>query len=378
MDEIYISNDGLETILHDPTPSSISILKAGNSNYAVESISPGKGMIPKFRKLLNKNVLLSRQSVLDLELNEALTILSRHSTGGGSPNDRLVSAMDILTAATLNANADCRLCGWNCGVNRFNGKGKCGLNGGQCLISRPFLHIAEEIIINPAVVANFGGCAMRCVYCIAYEQVHLQEGLHTLDPQKFWYDVNELSSRYQSSIPFNSIEFTNPTENLAPVTRLLSHVPTDFNLPVVFNCHLYGSRLFYDIAKHMVDVWLLDLRHCDTCAKNLSGVDEYMKYAEIGMNSILKDNDARVIVRLLVIPGHIDCCMNSSVDFLSRYKDQNHLYISVLDQYVPVRQSDAYPELNRRPTKAEIEQARRMVRKSGLKDIEDEGHNFWQ
>lgn len=177
-------------------------------------------------------------------------------------------------------------------------------------------------------------------------------------------------------IPINTSEFTNPTESLPGVIGLLAFAPADFNLPVVMNCHLYGSERFYELAAPVTDIWLPDLRYGNNaCAKTLSGVDHYMEHARLGLEAMRKSG-AKVIVRVLVLPGHVSCCYKPAIEFLSAYRDT--VWVSVLDQYVPAHEAYLDPNLNRRPTQEEIEKVRCFVGKCGLRNILDDPKDFWK
>lgn len=137
------------------------------------------------------------------------------------------------------------------------------------------------------------------------------------DPEIFWIHVNDLMNQ---GIPVNTLEFTNPTESIPGIMAILNKAPAYFGRPVVLNTHLYGSESFYKLANFIADVWLLDLRHGnDECAKELSGVDHYVKYAMSGLETVVKQ-DANVIVRILVLPGHVSCCHKPAIELLAQYR----------------------------------------------------------
>ena len=133
---------------------------------------------------------------------------------------------------------------------------------------------------------------------------------------------------------------------------ILSKAPADFNLPVVMNCHLYGSKIFYELAEPVTDVWLPDLRYGnDECAKRLSGVERYIEIAEEGLQAMAGGN-AKIIVRILVLPGHVGCCHEPALRLLSKYKER--LSVSILNQYVPEHEAHGDENLRIRPTVGEI------------------------
>jgi putative pyruvate formate lyase activating enzyme len=172
------------------------------------------------------------------------------------------------------------------------------------------------------------------------------------------------------------VEFTNPTESLPGLVSIVSEAPGGFNKPLVLNTHLYGTELFYDLAGWIADVWLADLRYGnDACARSLSGIDSYMAYARMGLDCMTA-RDARVIVRILVLPGHVSCCHEPALELLAEYGDR--VWVSVLDQYVPEHEAHLVPGLGRRPGKEEIDRVRALVDRHGLKDVNAQGEGFWR
>jgi putative pyruvate formate lyase activating enzyme len=365
MKAIYLV--GRDAIFHDPGPESLKAMEEADSSFRFQSMGPGPGFVPKFQRMLRK-IVRAMKALIDMTSQELATALRGNQDK--SPCRYTYSALDALLILVLNSLRQCRLCGWECSVNRYQSTGKCGL-AGRTYHPPPFTHVAEEAPINPAVVTNLAGCALRCIYCIE-KDLWDTKGLSESDPKLFWEKVRELQNQ---GLPIISLEFTNPTESLAGVIAILARAPADFNLPVVLNCHLYGSKLFYELAEPITDVWLVDLRYGnDRCAKALSGVEHYMKYAKIGLDAIYSQ-DARAIVRLLVLPGHVSCCIEPAIELLSEYKDRD--WVSILDQFVPEHQAHLDPNLNRRPTKEELSRVESLVDHYGLRNIASGCEDFW-
>jgi len=370
MTRIYLF--GKECVVHNPSPGTIPFLSKVHSRFKVESVQPSPGFSPRFMNLYKEDVFLD-QPLFELNEEELTGIyLRKRSISDNVNSEYKYSRLNVLHALSLSEMSHCRLCGWECGINRFSGeKGKCGL-GNQAFASPPFIHIAEESVINPAVVTNFGGCSLRCMYCIESKRWN-PENQTPMDPKLFWEEFERLRI---GSTPINTLEFTNPTESLPAIIGLLIQAPYSVNFPLVMNCHSYGSQAFYDFAGQITDVWLPDLRYGnDRCAKELSGVDNYMKYAKVGLDAMIQQ-DSKIIVRILVLPGHVSCCHEPATELLSQYKDK--VWVSVLDQYVPEHEAHLDPNLKRRPTKEEIEAVNSMVEKYSLQNILRDSKDFWR
>jgi len=84
----------------------------------------------------------------------------------------------------------------------------------------------------------------------------------------------------------------------------------------------------------------------------------------IGLNAM---RGSRIIVRILVLPRHVDCCHDPALEMLSECRDD--CWVSILDQYIPKHQAYLDPGLSRRPTKEEISEVESLVDIYGLRNI---------
>lgn len=83
--------------------------------------------------------------------------------------------------------------------------------------------LAEEEPINPAIVINFGGCGLDCVFCIS-SQFKAPEKLQPLNVRNFWKQVENLLNK---DCPVNTLEFAggpNPLD-YRTVEKSLLHQP---------------------------------------------------------------------------------------------------------------------------------------------------------
>ena len=266
----------------------------------------------------------------------------------------------------------CEICAWRCKVNRSSEKGKCGLDY-RAFHAEPFLHIGEEGVINPAIVVNFKGCSLDCVYCIGHGLKDSKK-LIPLNVNTFW---SKIISLLKSDCPINTLEFAggNPTESLHWILEILSVAPDDSQLPIVWNCNLYVADYAIALLDGVVDIYLVDFRYGnDECARRLSKAENSWEQSTRTIEEMIKQN-TRIIVRILVLPNHRDCCHTKVLEWLSQYRD--HIWVSVLDQYIPEHIANEFKDINRRPTTHEIEEVEELVQKNGLRNIKDCAEAFW-
>jgi len=363
-----IYQDGEDIIFYDPTYDKINLFHALYPSYQIESVFHKDSFIPKFQRLRRKSIEL-KNALFDLEI-ESLGELMHCSGEDNNNNGHTFLFFDALHTLSLNSISECRLCGHSCGVNRYQKTGKCNIKN-ISFNSKPEILIAEEPQINPGISIKFSGCGLRCIYCteaILWEPYSQPK----TDPNSIWNEIKFLIGKTK----INSIEFVNATESIHSVFEILSAAPKDFSLPVVLNCHLYGSSIFYEIANWIADVWLFDLRYGkSTCAERLSGVKNYLAHAKNGLDAAV-NKEAKIIVRVLVLPGHVECCHKPAIELLSTYRDK--VYISILNQYVPENNASLDVNLKRRPTIDEISQVEEYAQQYGLVNISSGCADFWK
>jgi len=318
----------------DPDLEALDLIKKMSPGFEVISRPPRPGFVPNIKKIST--------DTLQWKIKEARTILNH-----------------------------CDLCGRNCGVNRYRETGECGLRE-KAYCSTPFVHICEEPPINPAASLKMFGCGMKCVYCQAYEQIEGWQG----SPE-----IIELSRKVWEMVEWqkaNSLEFAggNPTESTPAILEFLSHAPEDFRLPIVWNDNLYGSEKAYGLLDGFVDVYLADFKYGNNeCAREFSRVEKYWEIATAGLKRMM-EQEARIIIRILVLPGHFECCHRKVLEWLGQFKGR--IWISLLDQYIPEYRAVGHPELGRMVTNEEVAEVERLVRKLGLKNVNKNPESFWR
>ena len=136
-------------------------------------------------------------------------------------------------------------------------------------------------------------------------------------------------------------------------------------IPVVYNSSGYESKEALETLGDQVDVWLPDFKYmAPGLAKKYSHAEDYPRAASQAVDWMVRraglcefDEEGYVqkgvIVRHLILPGHTKDSMAVLKYLHERYGDS--IYISIMNQYTPLPQVEAYPELARRVTKREYE-----------------------
>ncbi len=358
-------NGGLEVV--DPSYDSLHLLRRVDPAFCIkQGTLPGFGA-PRFLRL--REVLTGiREADLDTCSEEdSWSIhdrLNDHCNSQHAPTigDRMLTLLQLKAALAHRLLRNCRLCARRCGVDRTKGeRGVCGL-GLDAYVAEHFVHIAEESPINPSLVLNLWGCGLRCCFC---QQHRILEGGAHGEPRLDAALWSEMDVRRARSLSFVG---GNPDESLHAILKFLDTAPTDWNLPVVWNCHGYETEEVLSLLHGVVDAYIPDLKYMsEVCGRTLSNVPGYPDAVRTSIPAMLKQ-DVPVYVRILVLPGHFDCCHRPALDFLAGLNNGDNLFVSVRGQYCPdwkVIESDG--ELARRSTREEIQAVVWYAEGAGLK-----------
>jgi putative pyruvate formate lyase activating enzyme len=280
--------------------------------------------------------------------------------------------LDTLTDP-LELYSNCRLCPHGCGVDRSAGEtGFCGV-GHRLLAASHGPHFGEE----PVLVGRGGsgtvflaGCNLACVFCQNHDISRHAAG-RALDTAGLADVFLELQRR--GCVNLNLVTPTHFTPGL--LLALGSARERGFNLPVVYNCGGYESVETLRILAGQVDVYLPDAKYGPAAqADELSGAADYfprLLEALVEMEDqvgVLETADGvavrGLIIRHLVLPGELADSFGLLERLAATLRPGHRL--NVMGQYRPCYRANEFPGLNRRPTRAEVAQVRRLALELGF------------
>ncbi len=246
----------------------------------------------------------------------------------------------------------CRLCEWRCMVDRHSEKGFCGV-GYESRVSSAFLHWGEESFLVPSGTIFFTGCNFRCVYCQNWEISQHPEAGEVWTPQEI---ADWITQTQAINVNFVGGE---PTPHLHNIVKALSLCKR--NIPIIWNSNMYASKESMEILNQIVDLWLADFRYGnDDCASRLSKVKNY--FATITRNLKLAQGD--MVIRVLVLPNHIDCCALPILDWIAKHR--RDAIVNLLSQYWPAYKASECEEINRKLTREEYQRVIEHAKELGL------------
>lgn len=260
----------------------------------------------------------------------------------------------------------CGFCEWRCNVDRVEGKrrGACHLDK-TARVATFFLHSGEE----PPLVDRHGSgtifftsCTFRCVFCQNWDISQDPDAGAPISPGNLSLIIKSLRSEGAANINFVGGE---PTPNLHIIMEALNL--TSVNVPILWNSNMYLTPEAMRILADVVDIWLPDFKWgSDRCAVKYSRV---MRYFEVvSRNHALAMENGDVVIRHLVMPGHMECCTKPILDWIA--ENCPRALVNVMSQYRPehlvLREPAKYHEIARRPNMQEISGARSYADKLSL------------
>jgi putative pyruvate formate lyase activating enzyme len=273
---------------------------------------------------------------------------------------------------------DCRLCGWNCGIDRRNDMGPCRTGIGA-RVATAYIHFGEE---RPLVVGGgsgaifFAHCDLRCQFCQT-ARWNIQGQGQELSAQR----IADLMLNLQAKGAAN-LNLVTPTHVLAPIlSALLIAVEGGLRLPLVWNSGGYDAPQALALLDGVVDIYMPDMKYSqERLGLTLSGVRDYSSVNQRAVAEMHRQTgDLRIdaqgrarrglLVRHLVMPGHLDNTAEV-LRWIAEHLGPN-TYLSLMDQYRPAYRAFARNDIGRALMPDEYAQARALAESLGLHRLDD-------
>ncbi|RRJ94276.1 4Fe-4S cluster-binding domain-containing protein [Opitutaceae bacterium TAV4] len=286
-------------------------------------------------------------------------------------NSRSALAAQRATAARASL-SHCQLCAHLCNADRTAfASAQRGTNRALCHAgpsARVFsaqTEVSDELAIIPTYAIALSGCDLRCDFCITG-----RESWNPLAGAPF--DAPDLARRATAALnhspPARTIMILGgePTIHLPDILDLVAHLPDD--TPLVWKTNGRASPLARAWLANLFDTWIVDYKFGnDACAARLAA-------SPPGYTATLRDNLLRacprfsttppLIVRHLLMPGHVECCWRPIATWLSAHLPG--VPVSLRTGFWPAWQSRRHPELTRTCNAHETALARDIAREHQL------------
>ncbi|MFH1359460.1 MAG: radical SAM protein [Candidatus Omnitrophota bacterium] len=280
---------------------------------------------------------------------------------------------------------NCALCPRECRVDRLNGqKGFCGASG-QLEISAYHPHFGEE---KPLVGRSGSGtiflthCSLRCVFCINWEISQGGQGApSTIDAMA----AMMLALQDQGCLNINAVTPTHYSPHI--LLALDQAAGQGLWLPLAYNTCGWERLEILKMLDGIMDIYLPDFKYfsSELAVKYSSDARDY---PQVTKNSILEMHrqvgvaqstssgliNRGLMIRHLVMPSHVD-----DTKKIIQWIAQNlpkETYLNIMSQYTPTYKAFDYPEISRRLTTQEYDEAVVYAKKMGLTNLDIQGYPF--
>ena len=233
---------------------------------------------------------------------------------------------------------------------------------------------------NGSGAVFFTGCSLRCVYC--------QNSTIALDGMGEPYSADRLSQAFLSleEQGAHNINLVTPTHFAPGIKEAVALArQSGLAIPVVYNTGGYELSEAVAELKGTVDIYLTDFKYMSaSAAGKYSNAKDYPDYAKTALAEMVKQHPvpvfddcgmlrSGVLVRHLLLPGNL-ANSKAVVEYLYKtYGDS--IYISLMNQYTPMKSFEDYPELSYTVTRREYDKLVNYALSLGVKNayIQDEG-----
>jgi putative pyruvate formate lyase activating enzyme len=280
----------------------------------------------------------------------------------------------------------CRLCPRECGVDKLKGnEGFCRASS-QLEIAAYHPHFGEE----RSLVGKGGSgtifltnCGLRCVFCINWEISQGGEGR----PQSI-EDMADMMMDLQERGCHN-INVVTPTHYSPHIVLALDVAARKgLRLPLVYNTCGWERVEILKKLDGIIDIYLPDFKYSDgnMAVKYSSSAESYPEltkaallemYRQVGVAKPASDGlmYRGLMIRHLVMPNDVGGT-KQVIDWIAENLPKD-TYINIMSQYRPMYKAFEYPEIARRLTQKEYNDAVKWAKEAGLTNLDVQGA-FWR
>lgn len=274
-----------------------------------------------------------------------------------------------------NAYRHCTLCPRGCGVDRTSGaRGFCGASDVVC-VGRAALHAWEEPPLSGergSGTVFFTHCTLGCVFCQNRTISRREAQGKPVTQERLAGIFLELQTQGAHNINLVTASHYAPTVRAA----LQQARAKGLYIPIVYNCGGYETVETLRMLNGLIDIYLPDFKYYSSYYAGMySGAPDYPDFAKEAIAEMVHQTGALqfdqtgmmtrgTIVRHLMLPG-----LAGDTAQVLRYLAEHfgdRILVSLMRQYTPFGMAERYPELDRKITDGEYEQAVTLFSELGL------------
>lgn len=273
---------------------------------------------------------------------------------------------------------NCRICPWQCQVNRVRGEiGQCGI-GRRARVYSFMPHHGEEKPLRGwkgSGTIFFSGCNMHCVFC---QNADISQGCYGTEVGAEKLAGMMLSLQKKGC---HNINLVSPTHVVPQILEaLVIAAQKGLMLPLVYNSGGYDQLETLQLLVGIVDIYMPDMKYADrNFALKYSHIPNYPDINQKAVKEMhrqvgdLKLNGNGIaqkglLIRHLVLPNDL-----AGTEEIIRFITQvisNDTYLNLMDQYRPEYHAPKFSELSRRLKQKEYLYAVKTALDAGINRLD--------
>ncbi len=254
----------------------------------------------------------------------------------------------------------CRLCPFECGIDRTVSKGRCGQSA-EVKVALAYPHLWEEPTLSGQGIENdvkgsgtvfFVGCNLHCVFCQNAEISGKNADVGSI------FTAGSLADEFirLESIGGHNINLVTATHYVPTVIKAIEKArKTGLKLPIIYNSSGYESEKTVKMLNGYIDIYMPDFKYFSKRLASLySHVPDYRNICRKAIKAMYEQRGdpkfdekgfmiSGVIVRHLVLPGS-DMDSRKIISILYEDFGDDGIVLSIMNQYTPMP-GMPYPEL---------------------------------
>ena len=244
-------------------------------------------------------------------------------------------------------------------MNRLAGElGRCHA-GPSARVFSAQVEVGDELELVPTFAIALSGCDLRCDFCLTGAESWNPRAGQPLRPEVLGRRAAAALADGARSVMLLGGE---PTVHLPSALEIVATMPAGAKL--VWKTNAHGTAQARELLEGLFDVWLADYKFGnDICAERLARVGNYS--AIVRENLLWASRHSELIVRHLLMPGHLECCWRPVAEWLALELPDTK--VSLRPAFWPAWHADRHTELRRTVPAQESERAFDLARALGLK-----------
>ena len=284
------------------------------------------------------------------------------------------------TAEAFKHLLSCDVCALECSVDRRAGIFGACKTGELVRISSFGPHLGEEDPLRGfrgSGTIFFTRCNLRCQYCQNYDISQTNSG-YEVEPEDLAAIMIDLQER-----GCHNINFVSPSHVIPQILAgILIAAQAGLHIPLVYNTGGYDSLAMLQLLDGVIDIYMPDMKYADSkIGQHYSKIPGYplvnqsaVKEMHRQVGDLQLDNRGiatrGLLVRHLVLPNNL-AGTHQIVRFLAKEISPD-TYLNLMDQYRPAFRAHNLPDINRRISRDEYQQAVKWAKEAGLNRLDEQ------